>query len=33
MPGSAFMREKHFVMDDGIYKQDKITFFRTESTS
>ena len=34
MPGdSVFMPEKDFVMDDGIYKQDKITYFRTEGTS
>ena len=33
MPGSAFMRRKDFVVDNGIYKQDKITFFRTERTS
>ena len=27
------MRKKDFVVDDGVYKQDKITFFRTERTS
>ena len=27
------MRRKDFVVDNGIYKQDKITFFRTERTS
>ena len=31
--GSVFMREKDFVVDDGIYKQDKVTFFHTERTS
>ena len=33
MPGSVFMRKKDFVVDDGVYKQDKITFFCTERTS
>ena len=31
--GSAYMREKDYVVDDGIYTQDKVTFFRTERTS